>query len=62
MLRLQLAVPEATARARLDRTRLLPQLHQVHSEGHRGIKVGCRLMAGMPRLDKGHNTFTQVVR
>ena len=33
MLRLQLAVPEATARARLDRTRLLPQLHQVHSGG-----------------------------
>jgi hypothetical protein len=60
--KLQFAVPEAAARTRINRPRLTPQLHQVHGEGHRGVEVGGRLVARMPRLNVGHHTFTQVVR
>lgn len=57
-----LAMPEAAARPWIYPAGLPPEFHQIDDERHRSSEALRRMVAGMPRLDMRHNTFTKVVR
>lgn len=55
-------MPEAAARPWINPAGLPPEPHQIDDERYRSSEVLRRIVAGMPRLDMRHNTFTKIVR